>query len=160
MSGHALWNIARQACYQYVHHIKTERSFGDTLVLKNDILHDSQAVTWVKNNEIRYNNQMFDIKRSTTDGNTTTLIGHYDDIDYGLFKMLNKLLEKDEKSPMQESSSGWLSLTAVLPLHYSSETYNFHISDKQQFGDWQNKFHKNIVMPTLPHPPNHMAETS
>lgn len=114
VSGHVLWNVARQACYTYVHHVKQERSFRDTLVLHNDVFNDAGKLVWIKKDEIRYLGRMFDIKKQIKNGEVTVLVGHYDDVEHYLYKYLAKLFD-DEQRPLQKQNKHWHQLVALIP---------------------------------------------
>lgn len=147
-----LWHVARQACYNYVHHIKKERSFRDTLVLDNEVFGDAAGLVWVKKDEIRYKGRMFDIKRQLKKGGVTVLVGHYDDAEHYLYKFLGKLFDDDD-SPLQKRGKHWQALTAILPEETNEKT-------KTQYGflvcktPWLSRFHYSINIPPLHNPPD------
>lgn len=152
VSGHVLWNIARQACYSYVHHIKKERSFRDTLVLDNQVFNDATKLVWIKKDEIRYEGRMFDIKKQVAGQGVTILIGHYDDFEHHLYKYLGKLFD-DDSQPTKHSNKHWHTFIAVLPggrvnEHIHTLTYLVHACQ------WANQFHSSVAIPPLHNPPD------
>lgn len=152
MAGHIVWNIAQQATYHYVQHIKKERSFRDTLTLHSNIYSDTRKVVKVKKNEIRYADRMFDIKHRITKGDSIILVGHYDDFEHELYKSLQKLLNNGEKQPSQKSGS-WFAFVALLPIaehKYSKQSARAN----QHENKWKNSFHYSIATSPPHYPPD------
>lgn len=152
ISGHVIWNVARQACYRYVHNLKQERSFRDTLILDKNTYEDPNSVAWMKHNEIRYTDRMFDIKKTITTGNTVILIGHYDDFEHALYKSLQKLFDDNEQQPEQRTTN-WNNLTAILPVAYLS-TAPLSESPDISLTAWSNCFYQSVNIPPLTGPPD------
>ncbi|HEY9176985.1 MAG TPA: hypothetical protein VIN07_04805 [Flavipsychrobacter sp.] len=152
VSGHVLWHVARQACYNYVHHIKKERSFRDTLVLDNEVYNDASRLVWVKKDEIRYGGRMFDIKDQIRRGNVTVLIGHYDDFEHHLYKYLGRLFD-DDNQPTQKTDKHWHTLIAVLPEEKVSE-HTHAFTSLSHTCQWANPFRLSVDVPPLHNPPD------
>lgn len=153
IAGHLLWSVTRQACYQYVHHVKKERSFRDTLVLHHNIYYNPHKVEKVKKDEIRYAGKMFDIKREILKGDSILLVGHYDDFEHHLYKSLQNLFD-DTGTPFPKTvKQSWLAWSAILtpfpdftPLLFTRVQEHSH--------RWENNFHYSIDIPPLHAPPD------
>lgn len=139
MSGYAIWDISRQACYQYVQHIKADRCFRDTLVLDTHIYNNPDKVVWIKKNEIRYNDRMFDIKHISVQNNTTILIGHYDDFEHEIYKVLQKLFDNEKDNPQHQMLTAWTSLVATIPKQVVYKP-NFLTASHIHTYYWHNRF--------------------
>lgn len=153
MAGHALWDVAGRACYTYVHQLKAERSFRDTLTLDYQTYHNKSQVVWTKQNEIRYAGKMFDIKKTIQQDNQVVLVGHYDDFEHGLYKSLQKLFDNSDEHPQQNKRVDWTSLIAILPQDFS-DTAPVFISPSVSLTSWSNCFFQSVSIPPLHNPPN------
>jgi len=152
VSGHVLWNMARVACYNYVHYVKQERSFRDTLKLNAGLLADRSRVIWHKKDEISYAGRMFDIKRQLVYGDTVILVGHYDDLEHYLYKYLGKLFDDDGR-PLQETKLLWHVLTALLPQTVEHTCPKLFASIIHKYY-WTNYFHYSMTIPPSHRPPD------
>jgi len=152
VSGHVWWHVARQTCYNYVHHIKKERSFRDTLLLDNQVFDDANRLVWVKKDEIRYEGRMFDIKKQIKRGDVTVLIGHYDDFEHHLYKYLGKLFD-DDNQPSQEVNKQWHTFIAILP-HERGTVHVHAVTSLVHTSPWTNQFHGSVTIPPLHNPPD------
>lgn len=152
VSGHVLWSIARQACYNYVHHIKKERSFRDTLVLANEVFNDANKLVWIKKDEIRYEGRMFDIKKQVIGNRVTVLIGHYDDFEHHLYKYLGKLFD-DDNPPAKQTNKHWHTFIAILPDGRTTE-HIYILTSLVHACQWANQFHSSVAIPPLHSPPD------
>lgn len=155
VSGHMLWHVARQTCYNYVHHIKKERSFRDTLILDDHVFHNPEKIEWVKKDEIRYEGRMFDIKKQTTAGGVTILIGHYDDFEHYLYKCLGKLFDDDNET-QQPKSKQWQTIVALMPeriRHHKLPEYDMLLHSVM----WLSRFHYSLNIRPRHNPPDMMS---
>lgn len=64
---------------------------------------------WMKKDEVRYKDKMFDVKRVLHSGKQVVLIGHYDGFESKLFKLLFRYLgdDNDDADGAQKSPT-WL----------------------------------------------------
>lgn len=152
LAGHMIWSAAQQACYNYVHHLKSERNFRDTLTIPTSKLHSTEVV-WHKKHEINYHGRMFDIKRALQDGERTILIGHYDDFEHELYKLLAKLFNSGSDAPAHQEVPSWLTIVAIIPSFDKSATVNTH-DKRYHHSKWKNKFHYSISNSPLYSPPD------
>lgn len=153
MAGHIVWSIAQQATYQYVQHVKKERSFRDTLILHSNTYSNTRTVVQVKKDEIRYADRMFDIKHRITKGDSIILVGHYDDLEHELYKSLQKILDNEENHPQQKSNS-WNIFVALLPNTENAYTASYVVVQHHK-NIWKNSFQYSIAIPPPHYPPDY-----
>ena len=141
----------------YVHHIKQERSFRDTLTLHVQTFEDAGKVVWLKKNEIRFNNRMFDIKHQARNTDSVILVGHYDDFEHELYKSLQKLFDDDGDAPLQQQNNSLLSIVAITPPGQLICFYSSIEVDEAQFNRWHNLFFYSINIPPPSYPPDNIV---
>lgn len=120
--GFVLWSCARKVCYEYVRLHSMQISTGDTLIVSASDFKGSAALVWMKYDEIRYRGQMFDIKHVRKDGDNVILAGHYDKLEYKLFKLLYNLLDDDNEHSNKSSRQllKWIADAVIIePFHCS-----------------------------------------
>jgi hypothetical protein len=72
---------------------KQQNKYRDTLILTIADFRNNTDIVWVKDDEIKYRGKMFDIKRRILKGEDILLVGHYDEKDDKLFRLLKTILE-------------------------------------------------------------------
>lgn len=96
---------------------------------------------------------MFDIKLTINNGDSTILVGHYDDFEHELYKVLRNLFDDNKEKPNKGNSINWASLTAVVSDNkfLLSNTFFVHLIHNNI---WKNLFHLSLHTPPLYAPPD------
>jgi hypothetical protein len=107
----------------------------------------------MKHDEIRYRNQMFDIKKQfELDRGQTMLVGHYDKWENKLFKSLENLLGTgSHKTPQKDRQTVLWLCEAVIPPPLI--TNRFFFSEPQRFNTPGVKDFYSSYRPDIPSPP-------
>lgn len=152
-AGFVLWNAARKISYEYVRSHRSEIKFRDTIIVATESLKGSAELVWMKHDEIRYQNQMFDIKQQfELDGGQTMLVGHYDKWENKLFKSLENLLDTgSHKTPQKNRQTVLWLCEAVMP--QPLVTYRSFFVEPLVFNFPGGKDFYSLYQPDIPSPP-------
>lgn len=145
-SGFIIWNIARNACYYVMH--SDNNKFTDTLVIEKARSHN---VVWMGNDELKYKNRMFDIKKRITLRDKIILLGEYDEHEDKLYKALSVLIhgKAGNMEGKQQITVLWsFDALIIQPIQVNSFSRKYCAD----YPEWQSAFFKSVKL-GVPSPP-------
>ncbi len=114
--GYVFFSGIRTVSYHYVRAHRQHIALRDTIrgVSVETYAGNSRDMIWMKKDEVRYKDKMFDVKQVLRCGKEVLLIGHYDGFESKLFKLLFRYLGDDNDDAQgSHSPLTWL-VEAVL----------------------------------------------
>lgn len=149
VAGALLWKGVRVYSYEYIQ--QNISRYSDTLKLTYE---EYDQLNWLKKNEVRHGDKMFDIKNIVSSENGVLLVGHFDEKDDFLFELLFELFGDQDSGEI--NTSDIFSYVAILPIHVAVDSYPHMSTFLQEFIDpfyFLSRGHKVI----LEKPPSYSA---
>lgn len=128
VAGALLWKSVRAYSYEYIQ--QNISRYSDTLKLTYE---EYDQLNWLKKNEVRHGDKMFDIKKIIPSESSILLVGYFDEKDDFLFELLFELLGDQDSGEI--NTFDIFTYVAILPIHVAIDSYPHMSTFLQEYID-------------------------
>lgn len=128
VAGALLWKGVRAYSYEYIQ--QNISRYSDTLKLTYE---EYDQLNWLKKNEVRHGDKMFDIKNIVSLESCVLLVGYFDEKDDFLFELLFELFGDQDSGEI--NTFDIFTYVAILPIHVAVDSYPNMSTFLQEFID-------------------------